>query len=268
MGFPISHNKTLGPAMKLNFVGLTADLINLRIYFPEDKRKKALSIISSLLSAHRKGEFVRVKDLEKCTGMLNYTCQAISIGRPWLQSCYALQWIQGNHITDRTVSDLVMNNLMMFQSFLTHDSHFVKSVPFLDRLGILHGALEIKADAAGNPKLGFGCFLPHTGEWFGKSWEDMDWFTQGLEANRIIYQLELFTITLAFKVFRPSLTGRVAILRSDNIAVVNSINKMNSNLESTMELLRELTLTCMSLQILVKAVHIKGVCNTKSDYIS
>ena len=29
IGFPISHNKTLGPAMVLNFVGLTADLVNL-----------------------------------------------------------------------------------------------------------------------------------------------------------------------------------------------------------------------------------------------
>ena len=67
-----------------------------------------------------------------------------------------------------------MKDLMMFQSFLKDNSQFVKSVPFLDRLGILHGALEIKADTASNPKLGFGCYLPHTGEWFGKSWEDTD----------------------------------------------------------------------------------------------
>ena len=43
---------------------------------------------------------------------------------------------------------------------------------------------------------------------------------------------------------------------------------MSSFLESTMELLRDLTLTCMSLQILVKAVHIKGNLNTESDLIS
>ena len=56
--------------MKLNFVGLTADLINLQIYLPEDKRAKA----------HRKGEFVCVKDLEKCTGMLNYMCHLAICG--------------------------------------------------------------------------------------------------------------------------------------------------------------------------------------------
>ena len=172
---------------------------------------------------------------------------------------------------DRTISDLVMKDLTMFQSFLKDDNYFVKSVPFLDRLGKLHGALEIKADAAGNPNLGFGCYLPHTGEWFGKMWTETDWLTHpnsNMEANRVIYQLQLFAITLAFKVFAPSLTGRVVILRTDNNAVVNSINKMTSKLESTMELLHELTLTYMSLQILMKALHIKGVLNTESDFIS
>ena len=90
IGFPICHNKTLRPAMKLNFVGLTADLINLCILLPDDKKTKALSMISKILAAHRKGAFMPVKDLEKCTGMLNYACQAIPIGHPWLQSVYAL----------------------------------------------------------------------------------------------------------------------------------------------------------------------------------
>ena len=271
IGFPISHNKTLGPAMVLDFVGLTADLINLRVSLPEDKRQKSLNIIDKLLSAHAKGKFVKVKYLERCTGILNYACQAIPVGCPWLQSCYALQWATNNHTSNRTVSDHVMKDLKMFKCFLEkQDDHFVKSVPFLDCLGKIHSALEIKADASGNSQLGFGCNLPHTNQWFGKSWANTTWFTpqSGLEAHRIIYQLELFAITIAFKIFSPSLQGRVIILQSDNLAVVNSINKMSSHLEAPMELLRELTLTCMSLQILAKAVHIPGIHNRESDLIS
>ena len=268
IGFPISHNKTLGPATCLEFVGLTADLTHLRILLPEDKRQKALCIINKLILAHNAGSFVTVKDLECCTGILNYACQAIPIGRPWLQSCYALQWVAGDHTSDRTISALVSKDLQMFKSFLEHTDYFVKSVPFLDRLGIINSALEIKADASGNPKLGFGCYLPHTGEWFGKSWKETSWFQHQLEAARVIYQLELFAITLAFKVFAPALQGRVVFLRSDNIAVVNSINNMSSQMESGMELLRELTLTCMSLQVFARAVHIPGVRNTESDQIS
>ena len=250
ISFPISHNKTLGPARVLEFIGLTADIMNLRILLPEDKRQKAIRIINKLISAHGNRSFVKIKDLERCTGILNYACQAIPIGRPWLQSCYALQWVAGDHTTDHTISDLVSKDLDMFKSFLEHSDYFVKSIPFLDRLGRVNSALEIKADVAGNSELGFGCFLPHTGEWFGKSWKETTWFQGDLQANHMIYQLELFAITLAFKVFAPTLRGRVVILRSDNVAVVNSINKMSSHIESGMERLRDLTLTCMSLQVL------------------
>ena len=49
-------------------------------------------MINKLLRAYEKGTFVTVKDLEKCTGTLNFATQAISVGRLWLQSTYALQW--------------------------------------------------------------------------------------------------------------------------------------------------------------------------------
>ena len=176
MGFPISHNKTLGPATKLDFVGLTADLVNLRISFPEQKRLKALKYIEVLLQAYENNDFVKVKDIERCTGMLNYACQAIPVGRPWLQSGYALQWAGGDNKTWRTVSPLVANNLRMFKQFLNSMNNFFTSVPFLDRLGIRRNCMEVMADASGNKNLGFGCYLPHTGEWFGGWWSETNWF--------------------------------------------------------------------------------------------
>ena len=97
IGFPISHNKTIGPAQILDFVRLTADLINLRVSLPRAKTIKSLKIINLLLSAHNKNQFVSIKQLETCTGILNYACQAMPIFRPWLQSCYALQWANNDH---------------------------------------------------------------------------------------------------------------------------------------------------------------------------
>ena len=63
-----------------------------------------------------------------------------------------LQWVAGNHTSNRTVSYRVANDLEMFKEFLTSKDYFVTSVPFLDRLG------AILADACGSPDLGFGCF--------------------------------------------------------------------------------------------------------------
>ena len=173
IGFPISHNKTLEPAMILNFVGLTSDLTHLHVALPVDKITKSLAIIDKLLAAHKTRKFVRIKDLERCTGILNYACQAIPVGRPWLLSCYALQWAANDNVSDCTILDRVCNDLKMFGSFLEQKANnFVKSVPFLDCLGKIHNQVEIKADTAGNPQLGFGCFLPLTGQWFRKSWTD------------------------------------------------------------------------------------------------
>ena len=159
LGFPISHNKTLGPATKLNFIGLTADLVKLSITLPEEKQLKSIKLIDILLNAHKNNKFVTIKDLERCTGMLNYACQAIPVGRPWLQSTYALQWIKGDHVSRRKVSDLVAKDLNMFRKFLTSKEGFITTVPFLDRLGIHKGALEIMADASGNSNLGFSQVL-------------------------------------------------------------------------------------------------------------
>ena len=257
--------------MILDFVGLTADLTHLRIALSADKITKSLVIIDKLLTVHKTRKFVKIKDLERCTGILNYACQAIPVGCPWLQSCYALQWAANDNVLDHTISNRVCNDLKMFRSFLEQKANdFIKSVPFLDRLGKIYNQVEIKADTTGNPQLGFGCFLPLTGQWFRKSWADTTWFTpqSGLHAHKLIYQLELFAITLAFQIFGPSLQGHIVILRCDNLAIVNSINNMSSQLEAPMKLLRELTLTCMSLQIMAKAVHIPGILNMESDLIS
>ena len=170
-------------------------------------------------------------------------------------------------------SDRVTADLSMFRSFLKSSKKFLTTVPFLDRLGKRKNLLEILADVSGNKNLGFGCYFPHTGEWFWASWKQTNWFKPppqglGLEAHKMIFQLELLAITMAFKVFRKKLSGCVVILRSDNISVVNAVNNMSSDLECAMQLLRGITITCMSLQILVKAVHISGVNNSESDAIS
>ena len=138
-------------------------------------------------------------------------------GCPWLQSCHALQWVQGGHISKRKISDRVAANLTMFRSFLKSSKKFLTTVPFLDRLGTQKNLLEILADATVNKNLGFGCYFPHTGEWFGASWTETNWFKPppwglGLEAHKMIFQLELLAITMAFKVFGKKLSGHVVIL--------------------------------------------------------
>lgn len=272
IGFPISHNKTVGPAQQLDFVGLRADLVRLTITLPQEKITKCMAWINKLIKAYNMHSFVTVKDLERCAGTLNFACQALPVGRPFLHSIYTLQWVR-DHKTDRTVSQLVKQDLEMFKTFFTDNNYFTSSVPFLRRLGLQSSALEIMADAAGNPNLGFGCYASN-GEWCAYSWKDTNWFQPEsatgttLKARDVIFQLELFAIISAFRLFGKHTPGMVVLLRSDNMSTVHAINSMTSDLEAPMQLLRQLALTCMSFQILVKATHIRGKDNRESDKLS
>lgn len=269
IGFPLSHNKTVGPAQQLDFVGLTANLHTLCITLPADKVAKCLTAINSILESHASGAYVTVKELERCAGTLNFASQALPCARPFLQRVYALQWIANDHKTDRTIPDLVAQDLQMFHKFFTDPTLFSNNVPFLRRLGLENSALEIKADAAGNPLLGFGFFLPATGQWGGHLWSETSWFNQPiLHSKTLIFQLELFAIITAFKQVAHTARGSVVLLRSDNESVVAALNSLTSTLEAPMQLLRDLTLTCMSLQILIVARHISGKENWESDLIS
>ena len=62
--------------------------------------------------------------------------------------------------------------------------------------------------------------------------------------------------------------GRTVTLQSDNSTTVCCINRQKADIPAAMQLIRQLTLSCLQFQITVKAVHIKGICNFKSDLIS
>ena len=95
IGFPLSHNKTIGPDQIIEYVGLTTDLECMCISLPDDKCQKASTGLDHLLSAHAQEHYITVKDLEKVAGLLNFTCQALPMAKPFLHRLYALQYAGG-----------------------------------------------------------------------------------------------------------------------------------------------------------------------------
>ena len=49
IGIPIAHNKTLGPAQVLTFLGIEIDCINQKVLLPEEKLNKCRQEIKQLL---------------------------------------------------------------------------------------------------------------------------------------------------------------------------------------------------------------------------
>ena len=131
--------------------------------------------------------FVSVKDLEKAAGTLNFACQALPAGCPFLAHIYALQYARGDHHMPRKIPRAIYDDLLMFWEFLSPDSPiFVRTVPFLRRLGQEKQPVDIKVDASGSSKKGFGCWCD--GRWAQGMWSETGWFTPGgLEAHKFIY---------------------------------------------------------------------------------
>ena len=269
IGMPIVTNKTLGPTILLEYLGLLLDFHKQLILIPEAKRVKCLKLIESFLQSHAKKNKVMVKTVQKLAGSLNFICQALPVGRPFLASLYRMTRSKtgsklkiGHH---RRISNKTSNDLQMFRSFIVSNANIsVQSVPFLCRLEIYSDDIELFADAAGSADKGLGCVFKN--KWFYGAWEDTNLFHANLKLN--IALLELLAIVTAFDLWASQLQTKTIVLRSDNMATCCFINRKKADIPAVMTLLHHLTLACLKFQIYVKAKHIPGSTNTSADLIS
>ena len=73
---------------------------------------------------------------------------------------------------------------------------------------------------------------------------------------------------IALELWAPRLQGMHIVLRSDSSAMVGRFTRKRSPILAAMQLIRHLTLTCLQFRILIKAVHLKGALNQRSNWIS
>ena len=269
IGMPVAKEKTLGPTDMLEYLGLVLNFVAQRIEIPEKKRQKCIDLIAKLITCCRERKRVTVKTIQQTAGTLNFICQALPAGRPFLCSLYKLTRTHqgarragGHH---RRISNEVCKDLEVLQSFLQEKSEdHVKSVPFLARLRLFNDQISLFADAAGGCHLGMGC--TYGVQWRQGLWSETELFKNNFKPN--IALLELLAIVAAVETWAQELAGKHIILRSDNAATVAFINKMKSDIPAAMDLLRQVSKTCLSFQIWLKAEHLAGVLNVDCDHIS
>ena len=218
---------------------------------------------------HVRGRKTTVKKIQKLASSLNFICQALPAGHPFLCSLYQLtrgssghKAKLGNH---RKITIETFHDLVMFQSFLDQTAHISRySIPFIDKLELVSLEAEFYDDATGAADKGLGCCYGH--HWFQAQWSETNLFQGGFTPN--IALLEQLAIVVAFHIWGHNFTGKTLVLRSDNTATCNMINKKKANVPAAMDLIRKLTLTCFQFQIVVKAHHIAGKSNTHTDQLS
>ena len=266
---PVAPEKTLGPTQYLPYLGLALDFLHQLLAIPEEKREKCSALVKELLVTYENQKKTMVKKIQKVAGSLNFICQPLPVGTPFLHSLYSLTKTanskkrRAGHY--RKINKETYQDLQMFQGFLDENTHLsVKTVPFLSHLAIDNNQIHLFANAASAADKGFGCTFGN--HWAYGIWSQTTLFQADFKPN--IALLELYAITLALEIWADQIARITITLCSYNIAKVCILNRKKAKIPAAKSLLCHLTKTCLNFQIIVKADHIPGVSNVNADLLS
>ena len=217
INFPVALEKTFWGSTLMTFLGLLLDTKNQLICIPLEKIMKALDMINLLLD--RKGEKVKVLEVQKLCGFLNFLCKCIIPGRVSLRRMYICgSNLQPHHHVKLTAENKL--DLLMWRSFLEHPSAICR--PFLDCNEFMSQVLDMYSDASRNFELGFGAYC-------GPEWTFAQWNRRFMErCEPSIEFLELYTVAVAVLNWIKLFNNKRVTLFCDNEAVVHMINSSTS----------------------------------------
>ena len=248
VNIPIKASKTINPTTLFEAHGYEIDTSLLQIRMPQDKILKAKNMILYLLSSEK----VTLKTIQKVLGVLSFITNVIKPGRAFKRKLESLTINippRANPMIHLTQD--VKNDLHIWLSFLTN---FNGKIVISDNE---LSSIQIYTDASGSH--GYAFILQNKwiyGKW-PKSWENVS-----------IHVKEIFPIFLGLKIFATQLTNKFVVLHCDNIAVVESMNKLTTKDSKMLTFMKEIALVILKHNISIKCVHIAGKENTVADRIS
>lgn len=251
LGVPIaSGEKRVAPTPVLTFLGLEIDVPANVLRLPVDKVTKLRTRLEAALAGN-----IDRKQLEKLIGLCAFAAKALPWGRPFLRSGFAKLAATRHrfHVSGELRRDLQFWLLLLRQ---VPSSLAVLVEPWtpLHRVGLV-------TDAA----LWHG-FGGHFGtRFFYGEWDSR--FTS-LQLGRNIAFLELVPVVIGVALFGPELTHRRLIIRSDNMAVVEALNRLGARDVAMVALLRQLALLCCRYDVHLRATHLPGWRNSQADALS
>ncbi|KAK3090799.1 hypothetical protein FSP39_014735 [Pinctada imbricata] len=249
IGIPIKKEKTVQPTTTLTFLGLELDTQKFEVRLPQDK----LSKLQKTLLDFRFRKKATLQELQSLIGLLNFACNVVVPGRPFLRRLIDLtRGLQRpNHF--RRLNSEARADLQAWSLFA---QHFNGKAFILGDIWNTSPKLNLYTDAS---NVGFGGTFQHN--WFYGPWPN-SWTSQHITVK------ELFPIVIALELFSEQMCNQCIEFFSDNEAVVFIINKQTSKQPTLMKLVRRLVTTALRYNILFKASHIPGVTNISSDHLS
>ena len=274
IGVLVSSEKTEWSSDIIVFLGILLDGRRKILAIPEEKRLKALQLLSTIGNKRK----ATVRELQGLASLLNFLNRAIIPGRAFTRRMYAKfsGFISTKATVMRTNESIRIlkqhhhmsldaefrSDCEMWKQFLSGCAHGVHR-PFIDLSEVLDAeVLDFYTDAVKGEFLGLGAV-------FGEHWLFARW-----EPNYIkhfdpsIEYLELLGICMAYFAWCDELRNRRIILFCDNQSVVTMVNNTSSKCKNCMILIRKLTLKCLQNNARVFCHWVKGSLNQRADFLS
>ena len=250
IGVPLKSSKTVHPTKVITIYGIEIDSTTMEARLPQEKLEK----LRSSLEAFSRRKNVTLKELQSLIGLLNFACLVVTPGRAFLRRLIDLTCKVTNQHHFLRLNSEARLDIKAWQIFIENFNG--KSV-FLSDEWLSSDRICLYTDASG--KLGYAAVLGS--QWFTGSW------TQSHEDYQIAIK-ELFPIVLALEIWGHKLKNHKILFLSDNIAVVEIINKQSSKDQVIMRLVRRLVLCALQFNIFFRAKHISGKSNVIPDRLS
>ena len=255
LGVPVAPEKIEGPSTTIKFLGLLVDTINMEVRLPADKVLDLKSLIRQF-TAKKRGLKVSLREIQSLIGKLNFACRAIVPGRAFIRRLIdATRHAKKPHHKIR-ITAAMKDDLNVWDQFLSKFNG--RSVMF-DEAWIDSDSMDLYTDAAGG--IGFGAYFQ--GRWAHGLWPE-DWL---VDSPDITFK-ELLPIAVALCLWSEDMTNKKIIFHCDNEAVVHIVNKQSSRSPPSMSLMRMIVLSCLSNNVLFKAIHVPGRHNKIADALS
>lgn len=262
LGWSVNEKKSsTAPSQIVTHLGLVVDTTGAApmIKVPHEKLRAIRQLARKMASmGARQG--VVLRDLARFAGLCLSVARAVLPARLLLRATYAVirsaramcssgraGWSRRVLLTPEALKEAVW-----WSSALdTWNGRFVRPRP--------HTAV-ITTDAS---ESGFGATLEMSGRTL-----EMAGFWTAAEARRPSNWRELKTVLLALSHWRAVLEGQSVLVRSDNTTTIAYINRFGGKFLELNELASKLLKDVWSRGIEIRAVHIPGVLNVRSDELS
>ena len=253
LNVPLAPAKTVGPATRLEFLGIILDSEQMQASLPQDKVIRLQEELAKW-SNRRKGT---LKELQSLIGSLNFACRVIPPGRAFLQRIINLTIGIKKPYHHVRLNAAFFEDIRMWQMFLKdwNGKQF-----FLNTAWESSVSLQLFTDASST--IGYGGIFGR--QWFQGAWENLDRQKQGLSIN----WKELYAIVVACHIWGSRWSQKRLLFYCDNQSVVEIINSKRSKCPAIMSLVRNLTLLTLQNNFYFKAMHIPGSKNEIADSLS